>query len=271
MVDLDQLNADFKALCEKYKLTCPNICMQQYRIDDHYYQTHNYVWDQISDEENGHMRVDDDLDVDIDAWFRHNNPNPPDDLEVCQELFELLDSEGSIFDHNNWIDDDGDLLLALEGKKYVDLPDDMKADVDSWWADLEISIIDNEDFIKEALEIECLECEYSKSAAVEVLSYWCTYYEPRIKNVEAAHKSGLFPFEYEGTFMLALGGCGMDLSPKLDCYQALTDRSIPSNSTIFRQLDYFDYVSNLNHEEIFKRCRLNSVAVKFQAYEEVTV
>lgn len=76
----------------------------------------------------------------------------------------------------------------------------------------------------------------------EDLLYWVVYYEPHREDVNAAIECGLIPFKYDGRFFLALGGCGMDLSPKLDAYQALTDGTIPPESTLFRDHRYFEYV-----------------------------
>ena len=76
----------------------------------------------------------------------------------------------------------------------------------------------------------------------EDLSYWIVYYEPHREDVNAAIECDLIPFEYDGRFFLALGGCGMDLSPKLDAYQALTDGTIPPESKLFSDRKYFEYV-----------------------------
>jgi hypothetical protein len=76
----------------------------------------------------------------------------------------------------------------------------------------------------------------------EDLAYWTVYFEPQVKDVDAALRAGLVPFEYMGTFYLALGAAGMKLSPKLDVYQALTYGSVPGNSKLFDQEQYFEHV-----------------------------
>jgi hypothetical protein len=101
---------------------------------------------------------------------------------------------------------------------------------------------------------------------MEVLAYWLIYFEPYIEDEEKAYQSGLFPFRYKDKFLLALGGCGMDLSPKLDCYQALTDSSLPAGSQIFRQVDFFDYVSPVKCNEIFEKCKLNEPKLTLVAF-----
>lgn len=78
------------------------------------------------------------------------------------------------------------------------------------------------------------------------LSYWPVYFEPLIFNEEAALECNLTPFTYKGVNMLALSGCGMNLSPKLDAYQALTHNSIDRNSILLDSTNerekYFEYV-----------------------------
>jgi hypothetical protein len=76
----------------------------------------------------------------------------------------------------------------------------------------------------------------------EELAYWRVYFEPEVEDVDAALRTGLTPFEYMRTFYLALGAAGMELSPKLDAYQALTYGSVPGNSKLFDQEIYFEHV-----------------------------
>jgi hypothetical protein len=76
----------------------------------------------------------------------------------------------------------------------------------------------------------------------ESLSYWTVYFEPQFEDVSAALEAGLVPFYYRDTFYLALGACGMDLSPKLDAYQAVVSGTIPRDSQLFKQESYFEHV-----------------------------
>lgn len=48
----------------------------------------------------------------------------------------------------------------------------------------------------------------------EALAYWTVYFCPMSDDVDVALRVGLTPFYYEDDFYLALGGCGMDLSPR---------------------------------------------------------
>jgi len=76
----------------------------------------------------------------------------------------------------------------------------------------------------------------------EALSYWTIYFEPIIFNEKAALECDLIPFIFENINLLALAGCGMDLSPKLDAYQALTDNTIDKGSRLFTDNGYFEHV-----------------------------
>ena len=87
---------------------------------------------------------------------------------------------------------------------------------------------------------------------LEALSYWTIYFQPRIENEELAWKLNLIPFWFDDTFYLALGGCGMDLSPKLDAYQALTDGTVPSSS-MFRNNRDHEYAKHVVGEETFNK------------------
>ena len=78
----------------------------------------------------------------------------------------------------------------------------------------------------------------------EALSYWPIYFEPLVFNEKTALECGLIPFVFEDIKLLALAGCGMDLSPKLDAYQLLTCGMIDKKSKYFskREEAYFEHV-----------------------------
>lgn len=83
--------------------------------------------------------------------------------------------------------------------------------------------------------------------SIEDLGYWTRYFEPKVFSVDIAKECRLIPFSFEDTDgntydLLALGGCGMDLSPKLDAYQALALGSIDPSSKLLRDLSYARYV-----------------------------
>jgi hypothetical protein len=79
----------------------------------------------------------------------------------------------------------------------------------------------------------------------ENLSYWNTYFEPLVFNEEVALECNLTPFTYKDVNLLALSGCGMDLSPRLDAYQALAHGTIDRDSSFFsiNNNEYFEYMA----------------------------
>ncbi len=82
----------------------------------------------------------------------------------------------------------------------------------------------------------------SDEKLLEGLAYWTVYFHPRIEDIDVALRCGLVPFYFQEEFYLALGGCGMDLSPKMDAYQAIVSGTIPESSMFFRDIDYFTHV-----------------------------
>ncbi len=84
--------------------------------------------------------------------------------------------------------------------------------------------------------------EQAVDSVLERISYWATYFEPLIFNKKIALECNLIPFVHYGTKLLALSGCGMDLSPTLDAYQALTDNTIDKGSRLFTDNTYFEHV-----------------------------
>lgn len=89
------------------------------------------------------------------------------------------------------------------------------------------------------------------------LSHCSIYFEPLVFDEEIALKCGLTPFIYKDKNLLALSGCGIDFSPRLDAYQALTHKTIDRNSRFFftanRPDKYFEYaVSKELAEEVLK-------------------
>ena len=76
----------------------------------------------------------------------------------------------------------------------------------------------------------------------EALTYWTIYFEPLCFDIDIALKCGLTPFTYYSNStdeleLLALSGCGMDLSPKLEAYQALTHKTVDKYSTLYQILN----------------------------------
>jgi hypothetical protein len=267
VLDKDQLETAFKELCSKMGLrsACVEVEKYDFMDRDRFYEKHDYIWDQITKEDGSGY---DDLEVDYNMMFKAEYPSVPDDFPITAELYDLLESLACIENFDFWIDDDAILLDGIEGKTYAELSPEMKRDLDQFWDELELDTVTENRFIMEALNLseDSIEEQFGFGAATETLAYWTIYYEPRVEDEDAAWRSGLFPFRYDGKFLLALGGCGMDLSPKLDCYQALSHGTIDSGSMLFRQVSYFDYVSHVKSGEILKKVELAEPKVVFTSY-----
>ena len=84
-----------------------------------------------------------------------------------------------------------------------------------------------------------------------------TVFAPIIFNEKIALECGLIPFTLETEDktlqLLALGGCGMDLSPRLDAYQFLTHNTIDENSLYFTDQNYFKNVAGASVTNQIKR------------------
>lgn len=107
-----------------------------------------------------------------------------------------------------------------------------------------IEELTEEIFQKYNIDIDEIKTQ-ARDSLIESLCYWSVYFQPPSYYegcVEEALEVGLIPFYYENAFFIALGGAGMDLSPKLDAYQALIDGTLPSNSLFFRDRKYFEYI-----------------------------
>lgn len=113
-----------------------------------------------------------------------------------------------------------------------------------------------------------LECEGEEDLreqvidlVLEKISYWSTYFEPIIFNEKIAFECGLIPFTTDRLNLLALAGCGMDLSPKLDAYQALTDNTIDKGSRLFTDNGYFEHVVGSSLAEKVKQAISYDVSI----------
>ena len=71
----------------------------------------------------------------------------------------------------------------------------------------------------------------------------------------------LAPFKYSELNLLALSGCGMGFSPRLDAYQVLTNHTIDKASYLFLDISYFEHVAG---EAITEQVR------KIISYERIT-
>ena len=80
-------------------------------------------------------------------------------------------------------------------------------------------------------------------------------YAPRIYNEKVAYLCDLIPFklitpaaEYK---FLSFGGCGMDMTYKLEAYQLLADGSYDTNSNFAKEgIKYFEHYYGKEHSAV---------------------
>ena len=132
---------------------------------------------------------------------------------------------------------------------------------DSWNRDLHRKYSIDEDDLIELSEDEIY--DYVNDDFYEAVGIYNYYRQVSEYNYdeEAAYKCNLIPFTYfdggenADIYLLALGGCGMDLSPKLDAYFFLQTGKMDPASMYFRDKDYF---KSMVSAEIF-----NAIEEKF--------
>lgn len=84
--------------------------------------------------------------------------------------------------------------------------------------------------------------DQEKDNVIDSLFLWMTYFEPRIYDEEIALKCNLIPFKLynsnfdESTELLAYGGCGVDMSARLEAYQYLTAQTVDEASSLYQIL-----------------------------------
>ena len=101
-----------------------------------------------------------------------------------------------------------------------------------------------EDFENEEEFIEEVRSDY-----IERIHFIPTLYSPACDydyDEQIAYDCGLIPFKYKDFNLLALGGCGQDLSPRLDAYQALISGTVDRNCNIQSKdkavLEWYEYI-----------------------------
>jgi len=224
-----------------------HVEVRNIRIRDNFYSTNDNIYDLISERP-------DDIWVDKKKWLLREYELNTDfkigdvpfiydevvDWEVDCKLIkkdsnELVGNEGNDYElaEEQFEDLTLDELSEMYPEHYpylIERINDAIEEADYW---------DLEPYLSELFGIDYPEEELNE---LEALGCWTVYFKPAIWDEDIAWECGLFPFYYEGEGYLALGGCGMDLSPRLDAYQALVDGSIPSGSNFIRQPDYAKYV-----------------------------
>lgn len=180
--------------------------------------------------------------------YLHHKYGP--DKELIDKLHKLgvetyQDSDGpTTIEYNS----DGDFFRNASVEDIINLGGDFSGFEDFILEHLDD--IDLEDI--ETSELSDLFTNHNK-IDLDDLAYWTVFFEPINFDEDIAHKVGLTPFNCFDTDLLALGGCGMDLSPRLDAYQALVDGTVPSSSQFIHQPEYAkSVVGESIYEEVLK-------------------
>lgn len=137
--------------------------------------------------------------------------------------------------------------------------EDLFLDGEDFSFDKKVVAQEVDDMDKEDEDIEDLEY-YAVNDLTERVAMLNTIYEPRIYDIDIALECGLIPFsnEYYGDQyrqFLAYGGCGMDMTPRLEAYQYLVDGTIDRNGELYKM-----FVGSSNNKSFFYG-QLNQVAI----------
>ena len=190
----------------------------------------------------------DDVAIDYKAWFMaqakiQESAIPGNSGQISylveQVIDDWIEEESGLEDPDDRIDLQYQLAQMTMGQlrqQYPSLYDRLAEAIWDFVRDTDWSDLLDGDLLAEVFGVEAPDDEFSMDA----LSYWTVYFSTPSGEIdqEKAFRCGLIPFTYKDRTYVALGGAGMDLSPKLDAYQALVVGSIPSDSQFLRQPDY---------------------------------
>lgn len=221
------------------------VVVSNYYKKDRNWNTYNDIWEEMRDNIDN-ISIDTDS---IDLWETLDGQELYEKATINDEILEEAFDEQTVKKLKSKLDneDDGVAVKNLTKNQKEKLSKYLEDNID----DIEDEVL-NELFGFDMDEIRT----NANDEAFDGLAYWTVYFEPDTYDTEVAQKCRLIPFTYKDKGLLALGGSGMDLSPKLDCYQALTEKSIPNNSVFFRQRDYFEYVVGKSMtEEVEKKIK----------------
>lgn len=213
---------------------------EYYNKRDDYFDTVDYIWDDISE---GNIYPEY---INPIEYFMNRIPIN-EDAHITQDD---LDELGVDY-----------YLGNDEEMRFYDLPEQIQEEIRNEFFD---DIFNMEGELSEKLTGHDYPAE--EVNILEDLSYWTTYFKPPQYNFSSqdAIKCGLIPFEANDDKLLALGGCGMDLSPNLDCYQIMNNKSAPKDSKLFSDEKYFNYVSSIKSDEAKKRILRDKPVLKLE-------
>lgn len=244
-----------------------------YRIDDNYYGTVDNIWEEIRDYPDN-IYVDKKMWVENEVDFNNFHPNT-----TVEEIDYIIS--------NSYDYDIEDIIVHMTGvEKYSDsyyyIIEAEAEDIENEYPELYAELIqigkevfnnnDFYDFVEtDFLSLYGIDYPEERFNEHEELAYWTVYFEPYRMDKDIAYECNLFPFEYSRDAygyqdLLALAASGMDLSPKLDAYQALVDGSLPSDSRFFDDSDYAEYVVGKKTAEKVLKAAKSSPTITIRTY-----
>lgn len=271
-MDTKAIVTDLKEVLKRHKLE-GSVEVQEYNIFDGYYEKHRNIFNSsecwYENVESDRMKT---LVSDRDEEFLTDVTM--DDCGLTDVIFGFFDTPDAAAAMKR-IDDAGepvapagltldDLRKLLTKEEYSAMKDAIWEDIaNNWdWDEAVASGLFNEDSMIEHTDV------------IEALAYHVVYFEPRTFDEDVAHECHLVPFlwrppEGEDLDLLALGGCGMDMSPRLDAYQALVDGTLPSNSMLLSEINR-NYCESLigkaTMEKALQAARLERPAIVLRTY-----
>ena len=177
--------------------------------------------------------------------------------EVSKALKNVLNDEPQVYVKIDEYDTNNNFYTEIEQ------PDDdyVFEDIDIPQEVVEHEIQENPD-IYDDYKTDEEKYEEAHHELLENILMWNTWFSPEIDSIDTALKCNLIPFYHQGNFYLALDSAGMDLSPKLDAYQALTIGSVPSNSKYLTDTNYTNFILGKKlTEEVLNTIRRKSARV----------
>ena len=143
--------------------------------------------------------------------------------------------------HSKYDVEFADISIIDEFKNYLDKPEEFDFTNKDWVVDL---TREQEDWYYEAIH-------NLEESSLMLNGVWL----PRIYDEEAANKCHLIPFklitedaDYE---CVSLGGCGMDMTYKLEAYQLLADGTYdPRSNFAEKGISYFEYYYGKNSDVV---------------------
>ena len=273
MIDKNTLKPAFEQFCKENGLDGAYVIVEKYAIDNTFYTLHN---DLIS----RHEYFGEHISIDLDKWFKSENPTVPSNMYITLDVYNSV-SAHCLANSADWtiVDEDSDEYGEFDGDlettTYSELPESLKTDLDLWWDEITLDKASRIEAIVDAIGYRDLEEHYDYVHYTDDICMLNTFFEPRIVDEDAAFTAMLKPFFYRSSFdddeifLLSLAGCGMDLSATLDLYQALTSKTLPSDSQAFNvnNQDFFRSVCGMKAEDVLKMCELPKPKIVFEAYE----